>query len=278
MKLTISMAVYEDYNGVLFSTQALRLYQNLPKGTEILVLDNKPDSDDGRQTRKFIESFVPYGRYIEVTDRASSFVKYDAFKHAIGDVVLGLDSHVMLKPGAIEALLAWWEEHKGEPHNLTGPLVHDCLGYWSTHMNPAWRGTDFGTWGTNDEAMKAGEPFEVPMQGMGLFSFWREAFKPLKESYRCFGGEEGIIAERVRQAGGKTVCHPKLGWWHRFDWPIRRPFPMDMKEKVRNYYIGWLSLYGSLDHPKMQEMTDYWRTVLSEEDLVDVLQQALHGR
>jgi hypothetical protein len=278
MKLTISMPVYADYNGVAFSVQAIRIYQSLPVGTEILVLDNAPDTDDGRQTKKFIESFVPYGRYIPVTDRQSSFVKYDAFLHATGDVVLGIDSHVMLQPGAVKALLRWWEQHKGEPHNLTGPLIHDGLEAFSTHMDPLWRGVDYGTWATNTPALKKGVPFEVPMQGMGLFSFWRESFKPLTETFLAFGGEESFIAERVRQAGGKTICHPEVAWWHRFDWPIQRPFSVAMKERVRNYYVGWLSLYGSLDHPKVREMTEHWRKTVTEEELVWAMQQALQSR
>ena len=123
--------------------------------------------------------------------------------------------------------------------------------------------------------MKKGEPFEVPMQGMGLFSFWREAFAPVNLPFLHFGAEEFYFAERTRQAGGKTICHPKIGWWHRFDWP-KRTFPMGMKNKVRNYLIGWKSLYGSLDHPMMQEMIEHWKTILSEEDLVGSLQGALH--
>lgn len=272
------MPVYENYDGILFSTQALRIYQNLPVGTEILVLDNAPDTDDGRQTKKFIESFVPYGRYIPVTDRQSSFIKYDAFLHATGDVVLGIDSHVMLQPGAVKALLDWWEQHKGEPHNLTGPLMYDGLNCCSTSMQPVWRGSDYGIWATDHEAMKKGEPFEVPMQGMGMFSFWREAFRPIKENFLHFGAEEFFCAERTRQAGGKTICHPEVGWWHRFDWPIRRPFPNGMREKVRNYYVSFLSLYGSLDHPKVQEMTDHWRKTIPEEELVWAIQQALQSR
>lgn len=277
MKLTISMACYEDYAGLVATVQALRMYQNLPKGTEFLVLDNSPDSDDGHQTKRFLNNFVPYSKYVPVTDRKSSFVKYDFVYHATGDVVLGLDSHVMLQPGAIEALLKWWEEHKGEPHNLTGPLVHDGLDALSSHMDLKWRGSDLGTWGTNDEALKKGEPFEVPAQGMGLYSFWRDSFKPITVPFKHFGGEESYIAEKIRQRGGKTICHPALGWWHRFDWPIKRPFPTDMVDKVANYYRGHLDLYGHLEHPKIQEMTEHWRTFLSEDDLVSAINRALHS-
>ncbi len=90
MKLTISMATYDDYCGVFFSMESLRIHQKLPKETEFIVLDNNPDSDHGRQVKHFSKS-VPNMRVIDVTDRQSSFVKYDVFKHAEGDVILGLD-------------------------------------------------------------------------------------------------------------------------------------------------------------------------------------------
>ena len=37
--LTIGMATYNDFNGVYFTLQALRLYQDL-RDTELLVVDN----------------------------------------------------------------------------------------------------------------------------------------------------------------------------------------------------------------------------------------------
>ena len=42
MLLTIGMAVYDDWGGVYFTVEALRMYQNL-SDVEILVIDNKGD-------------------------------------------------------------------------------------------------------------------------------------------------------------------------------------------------------------------------------------------
>lgn len=276
MKLTISMATYDDYDGVFFTIQSLRIHQNLPVETEFLVLDNNPDSAHGQQTKRFVESQVK-GRYVPVTDRRSSFVKYDAFKHATGDVVLGLDCHVLLKPGFIDALMGWWRDNPESPNNLTGPLIYDCLSAVSTHMEPTWRGSDYGTWGTNNAAMATGLPFEVPMQGMGCFSFWRDKFKLLTVPFQHFGAEEWYIAERTRRNGGKTLCHPAMGWNHRFDWPPRT-FPMAMKDKVANYYRGWLDLYGDMEHPMMVEMSSHWDKEIQEQEHIWAVQQALHPR
>lgn len=257
MKLTISMSTYDDYDGVFFTIQSLRMHHRLPSDTEFLVIDNNPDGGHSKTLNHFLKG-VPNSRVADVRDRKSSFVKYDAFDLATGDVMLGLDCHVLLKTGFIDQLLHWWSENRGSPSLLTGPLIYNDLVSKSTHMNEEWRGTDFGTWGTNAENLKTEKPFPIPMQGMGCFSFWREKAPRPNPGFRHFGAEEWYMAERTRRNGGKVICHPSLEWMHRFDWPPRN-FPMSLEEKVVNYYRGWFELYDTLEHQRMQEMTTFWQ-------------------
>lgn len=264
MKLTVSMATYDDYDGVYFTVQALRLYQGA-HDVEILVLDNNPHSLHGVALQKFAAS-VPEMRVMPVADRKSSFVKYDVFKHATGDIVLGLDSHVLLYPGFLDTLMAYWQAHPESRDLLTGPLVYDGLQRCSTHQDPCWRGHDYGCWAEDREALKAGVPFEVPMQGMGCFSYRREAWQGILSDFVGYGAEEWYIAEKVRSWGGRVLCHPELRWVHRFNWP-RRTFPLTLPGKILNYYRGWLELYGSLEHPQMQAMKAHWLTLMPEEKL-----------
>ena len=256
MKLTISMAAYDDFDGVYFTVQALRMYQALPAGTEILILDNNPGTPHSEAMHSLARG-VQQMRIISIVDRKSSFVKYDAFAHCEGDVLLGLDCHLLLAPGFITALLAHWQAHPESHDMLTGPLIYNDLKTMSTSMDPEWRGSDFGTWSTDRKAMQHGMPFEVPMMGMGCFSFTRAGMVQVNPKMRGFGGEEWYMAEKVRANGGRVICHPSLGWQHRFDWP-KRTFPLSSKDKMANYYRGWLELYGSLDHPRIVEMTEHW--------------------
>ena len=46
--LTVGMATYDDYDGVYFSVQALRMYNRLGNDMEIIVVDNNPDSPSGK--------------------------------------------------------------------------------------------------------------------------------------------------------------------------------------------------------------------------------------
>lgn len=272
MKLTISMATYDDYCGVFFSTESLRIHQKLPKETEFIVLDNNPDSDHGRQVKHFSKS-VPNMRVIDVTDRQSSFVKYDVFKHAEGDVILGLDCHVLLQTGFIEAMMKYWEKNDS-PDMLTGPLWYDDLVNTSEQIDPVWRGHDFGIWGNNKEGMKTGVPFEIPAQGMGCFSFLRKYAPVVNPCFNGFGGEEWYMAEKTRLNGGKVMCHPDMKWNHRFDWP-RRTFPLSTVDKIANYYVAFLELYGDLMHPRCVEMTKHLNAELGSEVLQQGIETAL---
>jgi len=267
--LTISMATYDDYDGCYFTIQSLRLYQPLPEGTEIIVLDNNPTSAHGKALENLATS-VPGLRVVPVTDRKSSFVKFDIVKHAQGDVILGLDCHVLLQRGFIAAMMEYWASNADSTDMLTGPLIYNDLKSLSVKMEPRWRGHDFGCWASDDEAMNEGVPFQVWMQGMGCFSFLRKNFPVINPSFSGFGAEEWYVAEKVRQNRGRVMCHPAMGWNHRFDWP-QRTFPLRLADKVRNYYLGWLELYGSLDHSMIVEMTNHWRTQMPAAELEAVI-------
>lgn len=277
MKLSVCMATYDDYDGVFFTVQSLRM-QNmaLPQSEqwlhEIVVMDNHPDSPHGEALRKFAAEIPHVMRVIPVTDRVGSFVKYDAIMHATGDVILGLDCHVLLFDGFLPALRKWWSEHRDQPHLLSGPVVYHNLRSYSTHMEPAWRGHDFGTWATNSDAKEA---FEIPMQGMGCWSIWRTAWSGVpRHLFRGFGAEEWYCAELTRKAGGKVYCNPSMRWMHRFSWP-KRTFPLTLDDKISNYYRGWLSLYGSLEHPQMQAMTEHWKTQMPHDRLQRLIANSL---
>ncbi len=94
-ELTIGMATYKDFDGVYFTLQALRLYQDV-EGVEFLVVDNYGCDD----TRRFVASIQ--GRYVRATESVgSAAAKNVVFQEARGDAVLCCDSHVLFPPGVI---------------------------------------------------------------------------------------------------------------------------------------------------------------------------------
>src|SRR4051794_6614909 len=94
--LTIGIPTYNDFDGVYFTVQALRLYQDL-EDTELLVVD----SYGCEHTKTFVEVWAK-GRYILATDAVgTAAAKNRIFLEANGEAVLCCDSHVLFDPGVI---------------------------------------------------------------------------------------------------------------------------------------------------------------------------------
>jgi glycosyltransferase involved in cell wall biosynthesis len=133
--LTIGTATYNDFNGVYFTLQALRLYQDL-RDTELLVVDNYGCPE----TKQLVEGWVHGARYLLATEVRGTAAPRDlVFREARGEAVLCCDSHVLFAPGAIKRLKEYYREHPDCPDLLQGPLVYDDLENISTHFEPVWR-------------------------------------------------------------------------------------------------------------------------------------------
>jgi hypothetical protein len=268
MKLTISMATFNDYDGLYFTIQAIRTYHKLPANVEFLVLDNNPGSSHSAAIEHLLKS-VPNSRYIPIGGKPSSWVKYEAFKHATGDIILGLDCHVLLAPRFFGRLKTFFQNNANRLNMLTGPVVFNNLRTIATSMNPVWNKHDFGVWMRQDLSKGYAE---VQMQGMGCFAIRKDAWVDIPSTFSGFGAEEWFMAEHVRRWGGKVISHPQMRWVHRFKWP-KREFPLLLDDKVRNYYTGWFNLYGQ-DHPMIEDMTKHWKTQIPEERLNRLIDEA----
>ena len=241
--LTIGMATYDDYDGVYFSIQSLRLNNpDLARDIEFLVIDNHPDGPCG-DALKDLEKISPSYRYVPFTGQTGTAIRDLVFSEARGEFVLCMDCHVLLAPGVLERLLDFLKANPGSSDLYQGPMIYDRLDSFSTHFDPAWRGGMYGTWGTDDRAKDPdAEPFEIPMQGLGLFVCRREAWPGFNLKFHGFGGEEGYIHEKIRQRGGRTLCLPFLRWLHRFPRPMGIPYKLRWEDRIRNYMIGFREL------------------------------------
>jgi hypothetical protein len=101
----------------------------------------------------------------------------------------------------------------------------------------------YGVWDNNGLAADPdAQPFEIPMQGLGVFACRKEAWLGFNEAFRGFGGEEGYIHEKFRRAGARTLCLPFLRWLHRFNRPMGVPYRNVWEDRVWNYLIGFTEL------------------------------------
>src|SRR5919107_684846 len=267
--LTIGMATYNDFNGVYFTLQALRLYQDLPD-TELLVVDNYGCPN----TKALVEGWIHGARYLLATEVRGTAAPRDlVFREARGEAVLCCDSHVLFAPGVIGRLKEYYREHPDCPDLLQGPLVYDDLQSISTHFEPVWRAEMWGTWATDPRGQDPeGEPFEIPMQGLGAFSCRKGAWPGFNPMFRGFGGEEGYIHEKFRRAGGRCLCLPWLRWTHRFSRSAGIEYPLTVEEKLRNYLIGHAEL-GLDPTPVLSHFSE----ILPEDHVVAVAAEVLEG-
>ena len=164
--LTIGMATYNDFDGVYFTLQSLRLYHDLAD-TELLVVDNHGDE----AVRQLVEGWLG-ARYVLATDVVgTAYPRELVFREATGEAVLCCDSHVLFAEGAIGHLKRYYRDHPRTDDLLQGPLVYDDGTLIATHLEPHWREQMWGTWATDPRGQDPrSEPFEIPMQGLGVFS------------------------------------------------------------------------------------------------------------
>jgi hypothetical protein len=237
------MATYDDYDGVYFSVQALRMYHpEVLDEVEILVVDNHPDGP-ASAALKALENAAPNYRYVPSGETSGTAIRDRVFAEAGGDFVLCMDCHVFVVPGALHRLIDYFAANPESRDLVQGPLIGDDLKGLSTHFEPKWREGMYGTWARNPVGDDPdAQPFEIPMQGLGVFACRRAAWPGFNPLFRGFGGEEGYIHEKIRQAGGRTLCLPFLRWMHRFQRPLGVPYPNRWEDRFRNYLIGFHEL------------------------------------
>jgi len=178
--LTVGMAVYRDFDGVYFTLQSLRMNNPAPAlaATEFIVVDNDPDSEHGREIKKLCGKGVARGtagvRYVPMPEATGTTQpRQRIFDEAKGEAVLVMDSHVLLRHGALARLIEHYSHSKGK--NLySGPMLHDDLFTAPTHFIPRWRGQMWGIWGTAwrhqvDPSMALAYTDEVPEGGEAAF-------------------------------------------------------------------------------------------------------------
>src|SRR5688500_13590150 len=108
--LTIGMATYNDYDGVYFTLQALRLYQHLDD-TELLVIDNF----GCEHTKQLVDGWAK-ASYVPVTDSVGAAApRALSYQEAEGAAALRRDSHVLFSPRVIHSLPAYYATHPDCP-------------------------------------------------------------------------------------------------------------------------------------------------------------------
>jgi len=236
--LTIGMATYDDYDGVYFTVQSIRLHHpEITNLTEILVIDNHPEGPCASELKN-LEAWIPGYRYFPWNRTSGTSVRDIIFREAQARFVICVDSHVLFPAGALSKLIDYFRAHPQTRDLLQGPLLYDDQRSISSHMDARWSAGMFGVWGCDARAEDPeGVPFEIGMQGLGVFACRRAAWPGFNPRLSGFGSEEGYLQEKFRQAGGRTLCLPFLRWVHRFGRPKGAGYRNEWEDRIRNYLI-----------------------------------------
>ncbi len=255
-RVAFGMATHGDYDGVYFTVQALHLYHpEILERAEILILDNAPE-DPAAEPLERLANAVPGARYEAFDEYTGTAIRDLIFRLARAPLVVCLDSHVLLLPGALRRLVEHFENDPESRDLFQGPLLYDDHKTLSTHFRPVWGDGMYGQWGYDPRGGDPdGAPFEIQVQGLGLFACGRASWPGLNPRLRGFGGEEGYLHEKFRRQGGRVWCLPFLRWQHRFGRPTGTSFPNRWDDRVRNYLIAHHEL-GLDPSPVHQHFTD----------------------
>ena len=274
--LTIGMATFDDYEGIYFSVQAIRLYHpEVASQTEILVIDNHPEGPCAAALKQ-LESYVQGYRYIPYNSHRGTAVRDLLFREANARWVLAMDSHVQFAPGALGCLAAFLAERPESNDLWQGPLLSDDLRGLSSHFSPAWSAGMYGQWAFDERAAdRDAPPFEIGMQGLGVFACRKAAWPGFNPRFSGFGGEEGYLHEKIRRQGGRVFCLPFLRWTHRFNRPLGVPYRPNWRERVRNYLLGHAEL--GLDGRQVEEHFESFLGAGAARPLIEAARGEIEG-
>jgi len=227
------MPSYGNPEQVWFTLLALRMYQDV-EGCEILVVDNQGNDD----TKKACcDQRVRYEVFTGTPGTGP--VRNKAFELATKPFVLVMDSHVFLYPEAIAKLKAWLDKNWDEAANLIhGPLVLPGLCNAYTHYENQWRNKTWGIWCSpvqHEDLPK--DPFEIQMMGLGVFGCRKDSWLGFHKDCKGYGGVEGVIHEKYRHYGKKSLSLPFLKWVHKFRCDVH--YPLTIEDRIRNFLLGF---------------------------------------
>lgn len=201
--LTIGMAHANDFDGAYFTIQSLFMHHDM-EDVEVLVVDNTPDTAQGKELKKFMSAWHPGHPYLPMSEKSgTSQTRNRVFEAARGEFVMCMDCHVLLIPHAVSHLKSFLRgglfgsvaEHKDDL--FTGPMLYDSMHLAATHFDMAWRKEMWGIWAQAWGCPKCGS--HVSLRGLpsaykkqnsgdvdrcGFFSMTVDA-KPLTRCLQC---------------------------------------------------------------------------------------------
>lgn len=253
--LSVALTVYDDYDGAFFTLQSIRMHHSA-FNFKIIVVDQNPESEYGKLLKSFVENIG--GKYLPQTDLSGpSHGRNLCMETADTPWVLMMDCHVLLTPDALNHLRIAIETQTVLSSDLIhGPLLYDRLDDMASHWKPGWNEDCYGTWAFDVRAShEHGQPFEIPMSGVGLMVVNKDYWPTYNADFRGFGAEEWYLHRKYMLQGGRVMCIPGFRWMHRFGRMPHIKYNLNLENKLYNTFLGNIELG---DIAQMETDKTYW--------------------
>jgi hypothetical protein len=274
-KLTIGTVVYDDFDGLYFSLQAIRMYHSeVINDIEFVVINTNPNSPNGRETKNFCtEKWIQEPlQYFEDDNKMGTATRTKIFDYAKTPYVLVMDSHILLEAGSLKKLIEFFDAGEDEGNLIQGPILYDNLAVGGTHFEPIWSHGMYGKWAI-DQNYKHKKTLDIPGNGLGVFACRKDSWLGFNKNHTGFGGEEIMISKKFEAAGRKTLCLTSLKWLHRFKRPNGVPYPNKYEDRIKNYFRSYLEL----DLPVYEVIEHFSSLGIAEETLRNWLNDVINS-
>lgn len=248
MKLSIIVPVRGKPNELWFTLQSLCIHHDLDKRSdvEIIVADNEPKYPKGKRiafaqdvTNKL--NMGPRARWLEATEIKSPYHPRDVgARHAKGEWLLFLDSHVLMEPGYLHHVLASIEEGRYGPRTITHfPVTFHYPRRRMGHYDLASvMGTTF--WGVWKNVVKKGAtaPYAIGATGIWAYLVRKDFYAEIgrfNNGFSGYSGGEPYLDLKAWNLGDGVFLDPAKGGAH---WSGPRDYSPNYKDRVVNFALA----------------------------------------
>jgi len=252
IKLTIGIPTADDAMRTRWTIRVIQeMHPEVLPVTEFLIIDNDPGGKESKILRDFAAYNAGTVRVVDCPTRGTFPPKAMVFDVARGDVVLLLDSHVVIKSGGLRKLLDFYSDNPTFDGLIHGPILTDGGTLMCTHQERSFGGPGIGQWGnyiTGVNSSVANPPGEfgdrvvdVPMSGNWCWATLRKTWprESLPKGLRGYGGDEHLDG-LFHKLGRRVVILESLTSWHDY---FHRSRSQSNYDKLRNDLL-WLRATG----------------------------------
>lgn len=253
--LSIIIPVRKEPPAHLWFTLQSLAFEHL-EGVEILVVDNTEKMDD--EISRITSSFGAPVKYISAPAIQSPYHPRNIGAAAAkGEWLLFLDAHVLLRPGAINAIfgMSLAPRFQGEQCYPPMSMIHFPVGFrnqktWYGHYRLTLDEDFWGKWGPT--AVLGGPTSRIgttPIRKIGASGIWSfltrkkdwEAVGGFNQNFSGYGGGEVYIHLKYWRMGGQVLLDPAI-WGVHYSAP--RGYTAAWNERIRNVGIAGTAVVG----------------------------------